>query len=414
MKSIKIVASIVALSCLLNIILSTQLRTQSQNRQAVPPAAVTKSIQTPNMPAPVAPAGPAPAMPGNQIGIMAAQNLTEVFSRLFTDPTRNSVVCPCKKSAEELNALKVNITADGSVWSAPRKKENYHEKKKHGWEASAYLFDYLDDVLQKKIVSEFDRIFKEAQKMPEPQGYKEPYSLDRLLGMNAGNAVPPKEELIKKITAISPGFNAAVWDTAITCGKMNSIVKQWNWYADSSQPDVGKYIVDRYDFDGDGRLNAREFIIAMIRNNKKVVEGVKKCKNCMEDVALNLIDPIYLYLDCSGNNMLTAEQMWNTLPKLKRSTMGYDLFKCQLEAGRYRTSSINDFILKSHGLTNGKLTREEFRLGVLMGYWDRQTDTSKIYLDDARNMKSMRWANNGNVDTVCERIKNSIERNRGF
>ena len=179
--------------------------------------------------------------------------------------------------------------------------------------------------------------------------------------------------------------------------------------------DPGQYIVDKYDFNGDGRLDAREFIIAMINNNKKVIEGLKKCRNCMETIILSKLDPIYMYLDCSSNSMVSAEQMWAGFQKLKRSTLGYDIFKCQLDSGKYRTSAINDFILKAHKLVDGKVTKEEFRSGILTGYWNRQTDNTKVFLDDGRNLKTLRWGGqNGNVDIICERIKNNISAAKGI
>jgi hypothetical protein len=70
--------------------------------------------------------------------------------------------------------------------------------------------------------------------------------------------------------------------------------------------------------------------------------------------------------------------------------------------------------LKSHQMVEGKLTKVEFRLGILTGYWDRQTDNTKIYLDDAHNMKKLRWAQDGNVDIVCERINSSLKKAKGF
>jgi hypothetical protein len=344
----------------------------------------------------------------------AGHNITEVFNKLFTDPTRSEFKCPCKKTPEQLNAEKVNITEDGAVWATPQKKENFYEKKRIGWDASSYFFDYIDPVLQKSIVTEFDRIFKEAQRMAAPANFKDPYTLERLLGINAAGQIPSKDELVKRITSLNPKFNAAQWETSISVAQMEAILKQWSWYYDASRQFPGKYIVDKFDFDGDGRLNAREFIIAVIMNNKNVVTGPQKCKNCLESVIESLITPIYMYLDCGNTNTVSAEQLWIGLQKLKKDVKGYDVFKCALENGKYRTSAMNDFILKSHKEIEGKLTLQEFRLGILTGYWDRHIEGNKIFLDDTKNMKKLRWANNGEIDIVCERIKNNIQKNKGI
>jgi hypothetical protein len=362
----------------------------------------------------VAPQAAAAAKPASSPEV-AAGNMTQLIANLFFDTTHppECLSGKDKKDEEEEQANAVNITDDGTVWSLPRPKPNKHEKKKLGWDSSAYFFDYLDDVLQKDIVKEFDRIFKEAQKIQSPADYKDPYALEKILGLSGKN-VPPKEELYKKIVSISPSFNPSVWESSISIGQMQTILKEWNWFANTAKPDPAKYIVDRYDFDGDGRLNPREFLIAMIRNNKRIVEGEKKCNNCMEHIIATKIDPIHIFLDCGAKDQITAEQIWVGLQKLKRPKLGYDIYKCSLEAGKYRTSAVNDFILKSHKMVEGKLTKEEFRLGLLTGYWDRHTDNNKIYLDDSHNMKTMRWAQDGNVDIICEKILSSIKKAKGF
>jgi hypothetical protein len=367
-------------------------------------------IQNPNAPLGASPPSTAStSAPGSE--------LLKVFETLFTDPTRKDYKCPCKKTKEQLQASKVKITEDGAVWSAPQKKTNYFEKHKMGWEASAYFFDYLDDVLQKDIINEFNRIFIEAQKIvPEPT-YKDPYTLESILGINnfAGNQVPSQDELIKKIQAINPGFNLEMWKSSISSGQMNKIIKEWGWDLNMAQSDAGKYIVDTYDFNGDGKLNAREFIIAMIINNKKVIEGVKKCRNCMETIIMSKIDPIFMYLDCGNEDAISSESLWGGLQKLKRSTNGYNLFNCALQGGKYRTSSVNDFIIKAHKLMDGRITKDEFRAGILLGYWDRHTDESKgIVLDDSKNLKKLRWGGDGNVDIICERINNGINSAKAF
>lgn len=362
-------------------------------------------------PAPVASAVAPPLQTTSSQANVA--NVTQLIANLFKDPTHPPECKSDKPSKEDEQANAVNITEDGTVWNLPRQKVNFHEKKKLGWDASAYLFDYLDDILQKDIVTEFDRIFKDAQKIQPQAGFKDPYSLDKMLNLNGAN-IPPKEELYKKIASVSPSFNPSIWETSISIGQIETIIKDWSWYANPSKPDPAKYIVDKYDYDGDGRLNSREFIIAMIRNNKRVVDGAKKCKNCLENIISTKIDPMYIYLDCGAKDQITSEQMWTGFATLKRSSLNYDIYKCTLDGGKYRTSAINDFVLKSQKIVEGKLTKEEFRLGLLTGYWDRQTDNTKVFLDDGHNMKKMRWAGDGQTDIVCERIKASIEKNKGF
>jgi len=152
----------------------------------------------------------------------------------------------------------------------------------------------------------------------------------------------------------------------------------------------------------------------MIRNNKKIVDSPnEKCKNCLE-LVIQKIDPMYLYADCNQDNRVSAEELWKSMGNLKRTILNkYNMYACKLDNGNYRTSAVNDFVLK--GIDNkgdGKMTKEQFRMAVLMGYWDRQTDNSQIFLNDARNLKATRWSEAGVVDTMCTRIQQSIEKAR--
>jgi hypothetical protein len=340
----------------------------------------------------------------------AANKMTQIFTEMFTDPMRKDIPCPCEKLEDDDEENDI-VVGDGIIRAIPHKKTNFYEKKKMGWEASAYFFDFIDPAFRDIVVAEFDRIFKEAQKMVPPNGYKDPYTLAGILGLNPAN-LPSEAEMISKLKTLWPTWNVDIWRTSITCGQMAAIIEQWSWNFDTSHNNPAKKLVDHYDFDGDGRLNAREFLIAMIQNNKKVIDGPKKCRNCMEKVIETKIDPMFMYFDCASYNIITAEQIWIGLTKLIRPTKGFDIFKCSLESGKYRTAAINDFILKAHKLVNGKVTKEEFRNGILLGYWDRQTDDTHVYVDDGKNLKNLRWGSNGEIDIMCEKILSTIKKNR--
>jgi hypothetical protein len=339
----------------------------------------------------------------------AENKMTQIFAEMFTDPMRKDIPCPFEKSDDEEESELV--VGDGVIRAIPHKKTNYYEKIKMGWEASSYFFDFIDPALRDLVVAEFDRIFKEAQKLTPPNGFKEPYTVAGILGLNPAN-LPSEAEMINKLKSLWPTWNVDIWRTSITVGQVASIIEQWSWNFDTSHNNPAKKIVDHYDFDGDGRLNPREFLIAMIQNNKKVIDGPKKCRNCMEKIIESRIDPMFMYFDCASYNIITAEQIWTGLTKLIRPTKGFDIFKCSLESGKYRTAAINDFVLKAHKLVNGKVTKEEFRHGILLGFWDRQTDDTHVYMDDGKNLKSLRWGSNGEIDIMCEKILSTIKKSR--
>ena len=65
---------------------------------------------------------------------------------------------------------------------------------------------------------------------------------------------------------------------------------------------------------------------------------------------------------------------------------------------------MSDFVLKNHKAAEGFVNLDEFRMGVLLGFWDRQTDSVKIYKGDEKTLKNKRWLNEGLEDIECNRI----------
>jgi len=82
----------------------------------------------------------------------------------------------------------------------------------------------------------------------------------------------------------------------------------------------------------------------------------------------------------------------------------YSLYTCQYYKN-LRTFTVNDFILKSQKSHLGQINLKEFRLGILLGYWNRQIDISQIYFSDEINQKFKRWTDDG-LDIKCEEYKN--------
>ena len=202
-------------------------------------------------------------------------------------------------------------------------------------------------------------------------------------------------------------FNEKSWKISITTAQINTIMTEWNWQVRyiTNSPDTARAFVDEFDFNGDGRLSPEEFIIAMIISNKSIA-GNGVCKNCMEEVIKNTIDPIYMYLDATNEEKVNAENIWTNLQKLKRpKPNAYNFFLCDFNGGSFRTSAVNDFIIKAKHSIDGYLTKTEFRLAVLQGYWNRHVDDLGINVNAEFSMKPLRWDSEGNVDTICEALK---------
>lgn len=354
------------------------------------------SVKSKDAPYPSIPITVANAVPRTLAGPKGT-DMTSIFATLFRDPSRT--LNPPRKVQTEVKAL----VEDLGSFAIPHKKENYYEKRQLGWGPSAYLFDFIDDVLQRPITDEFDRIFLAAKQIVGKT--VDPYTLENILGGRLSGITKP--ELIKKIKALQPKFNEIVWENSITVPQIHQIVKEWNWFFDATKPDFAKNIVDLFDFNGDGRLNAREFTIAMIKNNKGSITALKPCKNCMENISVNKIDLLYQYSDIRNTGFVHAADLFDSFKNLIRNPIAklkYNIYGCVLQNGSYRTSAFNDLILKGGRMGDGKINLEQFRQAILTGYWDRQTDESTIYHDDTKNMKNVRWSGEGAVDIVCSRI----------
>jgi hypothetical protein len=102
-------------------------------------------------------------------------------------------------------------------------------------------------------------------------------------------------------------------------------------------------------------------------------------------------------MDCDNDGLLSAEEIWKNLPKINRYTEKFNIFSFGNDES-IRTSSINDFILKNSKIRDGFITRNEFRIGLLLGFWDRQTEFTKILTDDSRTLKKLRWQEDEMID----------------
>jgi Ca2+-binding EF-hand superfamily protein len=339
-------------------------------------------------------------------------DIQKIWGDLFSKPQGNG----CKDLV--VNPLEIpqnNIVLDsnGIPWSGPKKKINIFDRQQ-GFGPAAYLFDYIDELFQGDITKEFQRIYDEVKKLlPDEKEFTDPYPLFKLVGAYTPNdpnaqtkpADPNDQALIDKLKLIAGNtkiFNENAYKAGITVANIYKACKDFQWNYNPQEVNFAKKIVDTYDFDGDGRLNPREFIIMTIVHNRNILGTT--CKNCYNDLITKKIDPIFRFLDCNNDGKINAEDLWNNLESLKKKDKRYNIYDCSIKGKKYRTGSMNDFIIKSMKSFDGFLTKEEFRVAILLGYWDRQTDIEKIYPDDTRTFKQLRWGPSGDTDVVCQRI----------
>lgn len=335
----------------------------------------------------------------NKRGSSKSFGISRLFSLLF-DLSQKEIITlsdqDLKYDNKEDEIEEKFTTKEGKILFIPKSKKNNYESINQGEGPSAYFFDFLDPLFQFEISYEFKRTFQSAKNLPyDPRD--DPYSYDKIISYSH---TYNHFDLLQKITQ----HEKDIWDNSITVPQIRMIIDYWGWTINAYRRDEAKYFVDKYDYNGDGRLNSREFILGMIVENLNYIGGKYSCRYCLEHIISNKIDIMFKYLNNNKSSFITAEQIWNGFQHLKRGSNSnfFSLYSCQ-KYRNVRTIAVNDFVLKAHDSFNGKLSNRDFRLGILLGYWNRQTDDKGIYLEDELNGKSNRWTPAG-VDIHCNSI----------
>lgn len=350
----------------------------------------------------------------HQTGLIPTPNNNDKnskFSKLF-DNTDKKKTCSSKSENKAKEDEKKSGTENSNL---PFAKP--HSTKEYGTGNIAYMFDYLDSCLKDEIVKAFDKVYNEARSIPS-NPVTDIYSLQNqikvLKGMGHSNIISDAElnsgnnELFSKLLSkLNPKFNINSYNVGINIEQITNIMSQWGWV--NSTPTYGenpiKELFDRYDWNGNGRLDPREFIFFSIIENKGIFEKTSQ-KNHYKDVIETILEPIFSFADCNDEGKVTSEQLWKTFEKLKCKSR-FDIFSCTLKGSdqSYRTSSVNDLIIKNSKEFEGYLNKNEFIKGILLGFWDRQTTSTEILKGDEKAKKNERWTNNGEKDKECEEIK---------
>lgn len=339
--------------------------------------------------------------------------LSQKWKLLFT-VNREVVECASPKIEVKEDPIELDDEDDkeakATLMVAPFKARDEYSIKELGFGYSAYFFDFLDATLQKRVLESFTEMWKDALAIkPTDEQYEDPYALATMLNGKPRKMADINAEestnLLKKLKLIFPKFDEITWMKSLDAFKINAIVTQWKWDYPLGTPDPAKYLISNYDFNGDGRLSVQEFLIASIYTNRKVLGG-QQCQHCYSKLIHDLIDPIFHFADCDSDLRVTAEELWKGLKLIKQDHHN-SYYKCIYEKSNYRTSAVNDFILKTGYNKRGTITSEEFRLGILLGYWTRHVNKDGIIVDDAYNRKKDRWIHG--KDTKCDEIITAIK-----
>ena len=350
-------------------------------------------------------------------------DLKELVKKLFSEPT-----CPQNlKNKGNKDKPAVTMVGSSGLWAIPRNKVNKYDSRLYGWGPSAYLFDFLDPVLEEKTLKIFNDLWKEVSSMnsfPTKEDKEDPYTLQRIFNM------PDQTEavLLEKFKALKPSFKKDVWQASVTIPQVRMASKTWNFNANTN--DQAREIVDTYDYNGDGRLSRKEYIIAYLNINRAIM-GQKSCttyKNsagvqteneCIHSFIKNIIYPMFHRADCGDyDDKIGSEEIWYSFKSLIRKHSDkdekrFDIYSCIILNEPYHTTAINDFILKSAKTIESYLNKLEFTRGIFLAYWARSVDDLTIfpsYYEEEKkkqanrifhNMKERRWTASNNLDNKC-------------
>jgi hypothetical protein len=352
-------------------------------------------------------------------GIQDPELKTLILS-MFSQPE-----CPRNIRSKVQEEKPVSTTVETGLWAIPRSKPNKYDSRLYGWGPSAYLFDYLDPVLEERILKIFEDLWKEVTSItsfPTIKEREDPYSLKNIFKLDQTDDI-----LLEKFKALKPSFDKNIWAQSVTVPQVRAIAKDWQFTANTI--DLGREIVDKYDFNGDGRLSRKEYIIAYLNSNRAII-GTKSCKtfkdtnnkdvevDCIDNFVRRVIGPLFFKADCGDyDDKISAEEIWYAFKSLIRNKEDkspetrFNIYDCIILNEPYHTTSINDFILKSQKTIDGYLNKLEFTRGIFLAYWARSVDDLRIYpsfykeenskTPQYRNMKNMRWSSSNPLDNKC-------------
>ena len=317
------------------------------------------------------------------------QSNDEFIKQVFPNPANSN--CLQEIAANQIGGYQQKLKSGGKT-----NARNFSWIKNWGYGQSSYLFDFLDPLIGDLFVKESKKIYEFLMKFDslEYKAYNDP-NLTVVLDPKTG------EKRSELDPAVMQRYVKEVYDKSLNTVQIKQTLERYKWAHNQFAKDPALDFVDAYDINGDTRLSPRELILAIINTNRDNYD-YGTCSLCLETI-VPIIDSIFTYIDCDFDNSITVENMLKYLPKLKRGSVKWDIFS-NIDLG-VRQKSINDFILQNQKSLNGSLNKQEFRMGILYGFWNRQTTNTAILEDDSQSLKSLRWASDGLVDKEIERYK---------
>jgi hypothetical protein len=349
---------------------------------------------------------------------------------LFKNWQRPTELCSGSANMKPVNKTRDIPETDWLNDRLPTRKANPYKKEEHGRELSAYLFDWIDGFLMEDVVKEFKKIVDESKKIAQDPLCEDVYStvnqIEAYKSMGKGQEInisvtddaDKEKKLLEHLAKLNPNVIESEFQSSINICQMSAMIKTWKWQRDDDVVKWQKKLLDAFDFNGDGRLNAEETLtLAIIYNYTKGTLGEPQGENTFNSVCKEKVDGIFNFADCNGDGYVSAEELWHTFKYLKKAKDQdkYNMYKCDAYVPmttEYNSGAINDLILKNNIVSEGLLNNEEFRVGILLGFLERQVLKTTVFEDNSLTEISGRWGSDGKTDIRCKNIKDTLSRTK--
>lgn len=325
------------------------------------------------------------------------QDKSELMKTMFANPI--SADCIVKTSVNQIGGYATSVKSGSNLTIV---RDFSWIKEKWGFGQNCYVYDYLDPVVGLEFITQSEKIYNAVKKfdLESYKDYTDPFITD---------IIDPTTGQTKKTqmpTTFKENYDPAIYGISVNAVQIKQALETFKWDYSPLSKDPASEFVQKYDINGDTRLSPRELILGVITENSKKYANNGVCYMCFESL-IPIIDALFSYMDCDSDGFVGVDNLFKYMPKIKRPTPQWDIFQ-EKELG-IRTKSINDFVLANQKSHKGMLNSQEFRSGLLYGYWNRQTTDYGILEDSSRSMKNLRWTDDGMVDKEIIRYKFQLQ-----
>ena len=263
----------------------------------------------------------------------------------------------------------------------------------------SYFYDFLDPIIGDEFIMTSIDIFAAVSRFSS-ETYKE-YTDPLLI-----EVVDERTGKVSKKAPISKDMDTTIYNHSINAVQIKQAIESFHWSFNEASKDPALDFVQKYDINADSRLNERELILGVIiENQNKYLEDRITCVMCLENIVQS-ITTIFHYIDCESDGNIIAENLIKNIPNIKREDHRWNIIP-GLELG-VRQKSINHFFIQNSKTVNGELTLNEFQKGILLGFWNRQTNNEGIIKNSSKNLKHLRWINNDLIDKEVSKYEASV------